>query len=79
MLRTFYFVAALAMAAIGILSTFAGFVYVVHSISVGGLALAEAMHRGTAVGLLISSASLLGWILFSYLFVMEDDRIENEP
>ena len=79
MLRTLYFAGALIMAAIGMLGTFAGFVYVIYHISAGGLTLHEAMHQGTAVGMIVSSVSMIGWILFSYLFVREDDRLENEP
>lgn len=79
MLRSVYFTLAMVSALLGILSTFAGFIYMVYWVSVGGLTLEQAMHQGTAVGMITSTASILGWILFSYLFVREDDRLENEP
>lgn len=79
MLRTLYFALALLSAAVGMLSTLAGFCFVVYNMTVGGLTLDQAMEHGTAVGLLISSGSLIGWIIFAYLFVQEDERIENDP
>lgn len=79
MLRTLYFVLALLSALIGMLSTLAGFCYFVYSMSAGGMTLEQAMHHSTAVGMFVSAGSLIGWILFSYLFVQEDERLENDP
>jgi hypothetical protein len=77
MLRSIYFFCALLFAAVVVISTLAGFVYVMYQLTVIGRTLDEAMTHGTAFGMLVSGLGIVGWILFSYLFVVEDERLEN--
>lgn len=77
MLRALYFVGALLSAFISVVSTLGGFIYIIHAITVRGLSLEHAMSGGSAITALASTLAIVGWIIFSYLFVVEDDRIEN--
>lgn len=77
MLRTLYFVGALLSAFISVVSTLGGFIYIIYAVT-RGLSLEQAMSGGSAITALASTLAIVGWIIFSYLFVVEDDRIENQ-
>ena len=78
MLRKTYLVLAIVFAGFGMVSTVAGFAYTMYQLTVIGKTLDQSMEHGTILGFAISFVSFAGWILFSYLFVREDERLESD-
>lgn len=78
MLRITYVVLACLFAILGMVSTIAGFAYTMHQLTSVGLSLDQAMEKGTTLGFLVSAVSFGGWIVFSFLFIREDERLEDD-
>lgn len=77
MLRGIYFALALMFAALGVVSGFIGFGIIGYQISINGLPLDVAIQQGSVIGFAISAISIIGWIVFSCLFVIQDDKEEH--